>query len=56
MGLVNFSRVQMDSDKDVALGLFERSLKQCAKVGIEEGVLQTKEAIRRLRRAQETKV
>lgn len=47
---------EMDSDKDVALALFERSLKQCAKVGIDEGALQAKEAIRRLRRAQETKM
>ncbi|KAL4071463.1 hypothetical protein V8B97DRAFT_476544 [Scleroderma yunnanense] len=46
---------EMDSDRSAALALFDRSLKQCAKVGLDEGVLQAKEAIRRLGRPEERK-
>ena len=55
MMLVDLRRVQMDSDRGVALAFFDRSLKQCEKAGVNEGVLQAKQAIRRLGRTQETK-
>ncbi|KAI6124575.1 hypothetical protein EDD16DRAFT_556538 [Pisolithus croceorrhizus] len=43
---------EMDSDKKAARTLFEKSVQQCGKVGMDEGVLQAKEALRRVGRAQ----
>lgn len=41
----------MDEDEATARSLYEQSLKQCEKVGMKEGVLQTKQALRRVGRA-----
>lgn len=46
---------EMDSDKKVARALFEKSAQQCARVGMNEGVLQAKEALRRVGRTQDEK-
>lgn len=41
----------MDEDEATARSLYEQSLKQCEKVGMKEGVMQTKQALRRVGRA-----
>ncbi|KAG6336985.1 hypothetical protein ID866_2086 [Astraeus odoratus] len=46
---------EMDSDKDAAYALFEKSARQCAKVGMEEGIRQAKTAMRRVGQSGETK-
>jgi len=42
---------EMDEDHATARGLYEQSLKQCEKVGVTEGILQTKQALRRVGRS-----
>lgn len=41
----------MDEDHAAARSLYEQSWEQCEKVGMKEGVMQTKQALRRLGRA-----
>lgn len=41
---------EMDSDKKAARALFEKSAQQCGRVGMDEGVLQANEALRRVDR------
>ncbi|KAF9225946.1 hypothetical protein BS17DRAFT_777932 [Gyrodon lividus] len=41
---------EMDQDSTTARSLYERSAKQCEKVGMKEGVMQAKEALRRIGR------
>lgn len=40
----------MDEDHTTARSLYEQSLKECERVGMKEGVLQTKQALRRVGR------
>ncbi|KAI6043952.1 hypothetical protein EDC04DRAFT_2646388 [Pisolithus marmoratus] len=47
---------EMDSDKEAARTLFGKSAQQCARVGMDEGVLQAREALRRVGRTQDEKM
>ena len=41
----------MDKDHATARSLYEQSWKQCEKIGMNEGVMQSKQALRRLGRS-----
>ncbi|KAH0835839.1 hypothetical protein J3R83DRAFT_9708 [Lanmaoa asiatica] len=47
---------EMDEDQATARSLYEQSLKQCEKVGMKEGVMETKQALRRVDRAGQSSV